>query len=90
MSPQAKRAHLRMLEILPRRTHEWQPITREWGGGPSAARSAQEKEAMRADMTAMRANGANNRELCEEFHCTNNTILKMIGPTARGRSRLAR
>lgn len=78
MNKSQRDAHIRLLESLPKRVHEWRPITREWGGGPTSKRTPEELEQLRAQLAARRADGLTQRELCIEFHCTNKTIGKLI------------
>lgn len=75
MSPQAKLAHMRLLSSLPSRTHQWQPITREWG----YKRAASDEAEFKKRLLKLQALGWTRKEMMAEYGCTSKTIVKHLG-----------
>lgn len=76
MSPALKAAHLRLLEQLPRRTHEWEPTVQGWG----YKRSEREIATIVAKLHDLEAQGYTRREMADMCGCTTTTVRKYLGP----------
>lgn len=74
MTPQ-QAAHLRMLEILPRRSHQWTPLRGAWG----IRRSPEETEALRIALLEAQASGKSREQMKAIFSISQHTIEKLIG-----------
>lgn len=75
MSPHIKRAHERMLAVLPSRRHEWQPVLRMQG----QRREPMEEAELKRRLAEAEALGWTRKRMEAEFCCNNRTIIKLIG-----------
>ena len=81
MSP-ALEAHLRLLSILPVRTHECGNVVQQRG----MKYSRYEKEALRRRLRDMESRGISRKRMAFELGTTNKTIVRLLGNAGhRGR-----
>ena len=71
----AQRAHQRLSEQLPKRTHEWTPIRGQWG----IKRTPEETEALTAQLLEAKAAGMSQEEMRATFCISQYTVYKLIG-----------
>ncbi len=76
---EALKAHLRLLELLPRRTHEWKTDRVEWGYKRSDADNARLGEKLRE----LEAKGLSRNDMARECGCGSSTIIRHLGRMKR-------
>lgn len=73
-------AHLRMLEALPKRTHEWTPTRGQWG----IKRTPEENAKLARELAEAQDAGMSREVMKATFNISQHTIEKLIGLTKRG------
>jgi hypothetical protein len=76
VSPQ-QAAHLRLLEMLPKRTHESKARDPRIGWGQK--RTPEQEEQLRRDLLDLQAQGKTRREMAQICNTTNRVIKNLIG-----------
>jgi hypothetical protein len=74
MTPQ-QAAHLRMLETLPKRTHQWAPTRVAWG----IKRTPEQTAALTEKLVEAQAAGKTREQMKSEFCISQHTIEKLLG-----------
>lgn len=64
-----------MLETLPKRTHEWQPVRVQWG----MKRTPEENAELTRQLIEAEAKGISREDIKASFRISQHTIEKLIG-----------